>query len=129
MVKSAVLIGRNYLFNYTAQSNYCTIEIFNHSCLKNNIDKKKDSRKFEKAIKENLWEFHEAWKYVHQILLIVDKASRYVEDQISTNFHVISTNFFDVISLIEKSMSVPHTFFNLISMFEKPVVFHVFFSL
>ena len=36
---------------------------------------------------------------------------RHVKCQISTNFHVISTNFFDVISLIEKSTSFPRTFF------------------
>ena len=31
-------------------------------------------------------------------------------------FHVISTYFFDVISLVEKSTSVPRTFFNVISL-------------
>ena len=36
---------------------------------------------------------------------------RHVKRQISTNFHVISTNFLDVISLIEKSTSFPRTFF------------------
>ena len=40
MVKFTILIGRNYLFDYIAQSNYCTIEIFNHSFLKNNIEKR-----------------------------------------------------------------------------------------
>ena len=44
---------------------------------------------------------------------------RYVQDQISTNFHVISTNFFEVISLIEKSTSFPRTFVDVISMVEK----------
>ena len=53
MVKSTILIGRNYLFNYIAQSNYCTIEIFNRSFLKNNIQTK-DGCKFDKVIKENL---------------------------------------------------------------------------
>ena len=43
---------------------------------------------------------------------------RYVEDLISTNFHVISTYFFDIISLIEKSTSFSHTFFDVISMVE-----------
>ena len=43
---------------------------------------------------------------------------RYVEDQMSTNFHVISTFFFDVISLIEKSTSFSRTFFDVISMVE-----------
>ena len=32
-----------------------------------------NSYKFDKIIKENLWEFHEACKYVHQILLIANK--------------------------------------------------------
>ena len=41
---------------------------------------------------------------------------RYVKDEVSTNFHVISTYFFDVISLVEKSTSVPRTFFNVISL-------------
>ena len=36
---------------------------------------------------------------------------RYVEDQISTNFHLISEYFFDVISIVEKSTLFPHTFF------------------
>ena len=36
---------------------------------------------------------------------------RYVEDQISTSFHIISTYFFDVISLGEKSTWFPRIFF------------------
>ena len=72
MVKSTILIGRNYLFNYIAQSNYCTIEIFNRSFLKNNIETK-DGCKFDKIIRENLWEFQYAFKYVHQTLIIVNK--------------------------------------------------------
>ena len=48
---------------------------------------------------------------------------RYVEDQISTNFHVISTYFFEVISLIEISTFFPPTFFDLISMVEKCTLF------
>ena len=48
---------------------------------------------------------------------------RYVEDQISTNFHVVSTYFFDVISLVEKSTSFPRTFFDVISMVEKSTLF------
>ena len=44
---------------------------------------------------------------------------RYVEEQISTNFHVISTYFFDVISMVEKSTWFPRTFFDIISLFEK----------
>ena len=35
---------------------------------------------------------------------------RYVEDQISMNFHVDSTYFFDVISMVEISTSIPRTF-------------------
>ena len=49
--------------------------------------------------------------------------SSHVEDQISTNFHVIFTYFFGVISPIEKSMSFPCTFFNAISLFEKSTLF------
>ena len=48
---------------------------------------------------------------------------RYLEDQISTNFHVISTYFFGVISLIKKSTLFPRTFFDVISMIEKPTLF------
>ena len=44
---------------------------------------------------------------------------RYVEEQISTNFHVISAYFFDVISMVEKSTWFPRTFFDVISMVEK----------
>ena len=57
-----------------AQSNYCIIEIFNHSFsfLKNNIETK-DGCKFDKTIRENLWEFQYAFKYVHQTLIIVNK--------------------------------------------------------
>ena len=40
VIKYTILIGRNWLFNYIAQSNYCIIEIVNHSFLKNNIEKK-----------------------------------------------------------------------------------------
>ena len=47
----------------------------------------------------------------------------YVEDQTSTNFHVISTYFFDVILLIEKSTLFPRTFFDAISMVEKSILF------
>ena len=47
----------------------------------------------------------------------------YVEDQISTNFHVISMYLFDVISLIKKSTSFPRIFFNIISMVEKSALF------
>ena len=44
---------------------------------------------------------------------------RYVKDQISTNFHVISAYFFDVISMVEKSTWIPRTFFEVISLVEK----------
>ena len=57
MIKSIILFGRNYLFDYIAQRNYCIIEIFNRSFLKNNIETK-DGGKFDKIIKENLSEFH-----------------------------------------------------------------------
>ena len=43
---------------------------------------------------------------------------RYVEDQISTNFYVISAYFFDVISMAEKSTLFPRTFVDVISMVE-----------
>ena len=39
--------------------------------------------------------------------------SRYVEDQILTNFHVISTYFFDVISMVEISTFFPTCFFSM----------------
>ena len=48
---------------------------------------------------------------------------RYVEEQISTNFHVISAYFFDVISMVEKSTWFPRTFFDVISMVEKSTWF------
>ena len=54
---------------------------------------------------------------------------RYVEDQISTNFRVISSYFFDVISMVEKSASFPCTFFDLISMVKKSTLFpHTFYD-
>ena len=48
---------------------------------------------------------------------------QYIEEQNSTNLHVISTYFFDVISLIEKSTSFPRTFFNVISLIKKSTLF------
>ena len=48
---------------------------------------------------------------------------RYVEDEISTNFHVIFKYFFDVILMVEKSRSFPRTLFNVISMVEKSTLF------
>ena len=48
---------------------------------------------------------------------------RYVEDQISTKFHVISAYFLDVISMVEKCTSFPCTFFDLISMVKKSTLF------
>ena len=64
MITSVILTGRKYLFNNIVQSNYCIIEVF---------DRSKDGYKFVKIIKENLWEFLQACKYLHQILLIVKK--------------------------------------------------------
>ena len=55
---------------------------------------------------------------------------RYVEDQISTNFHVISAYFFDVVSLVEKSTWFPRTFFDVISLVEKSTWFpRIFFDI
>ena len=48
---------------------------------------------------------------------------RYVEEQISTNFHVISAYFFDVISMVEKSTWFPRTLFDVISLVEKSTWF------
>ena len=55
MIKSTILIDRNYLFNYIAQSNYCIIEIFKRSFLKNNIESK-DGSKFDKIVREIICE-------------------------------------------------------------------------
>ena len=52
---------------------------------------------------------------------------RCVEDQISTNLHVIFTYFFDVVSLIEKSTLFPRTSFNVISLVEKFTLFPLTF--
>ena len=46
VVKTTILIGGNFLFSSVTQSNYCTIEIFNRSFLKKNIENK-DSCKFD----------------------------------------------------------------------------------
>ena len=48
---------------------------------------------------------------------------RYVENQISTNFRVISAYFFDVISMVEKPTWFPRTFFDVISMVKKSTLF------
>ena len=53
LIKSTLLTGRNNSFNSIAQSNYCIIESFNRSFLKNNIETK-DGCKFDKIIRENL---------------------------------------------------------------------------
>ena len=50
VIKPTILIGRKYLFNYIAQSNYCIIEGFNRSFLKKNMETK-DGCKFDKVIK------------------------------------------------------------------------------
>ena len=54
---------------------------------------------------------------------------RYVEDQISTSFHVISGYFFDVISIVEKSTLFPRTFIRVISLVKNARCFHVTFSM
>ena len=51
------------------------------------------------------------------------RSHRYVEDQILTNFHVICTYFFDLISMIEKCASFPRTFFDVILLVEKSILF------
>ena len=48
---------------------------------------------------------------------------RYVENQISTNYYVTSTYFFDLISLVEKSTLFPRIFFDVIWMVEKSTLF------
>ena len=48
---------------------------------------------------------------------------RYVKYQISTNFHVISSYFFDVISMVEKSTLFSRTFFDAILIVEKSTLF------
>ena len=45
--------GSRFSGIFIAQSNYCIIESFNHSLLKNNIETKDDC-KFDKIIRENL---------------------------------------------------------------------------
>ena len=74
MIKSTILIDGKYLFNYTAQSNYCILEIFNCAFLKNNIETKDDCN-FDKTDKKrnNFWEIHQACKCVHQIPTIANK--------------------------------------------------------
>ena len=54
VIKSAIPIGQNYLFNYIAGRNYCIIDIFNRSFSRNNIQTK-DGCKFDKIIRENSW--------------------------------------------------------------------------
>ena len=50
-------------------------------------------------------------------------ASHKFDGQTSTNFHVISKYFFDVILLIEKCTLFPRAFFDAISMVEKSMLF------
>ena len=52
---------------------------------------------------------------------------RYVEGQVSTNFHLISTYFFNVISLIKESKSFLRTFFDVIYVVEKSPSFPLTF--
>ena len=47
----------------------------------------------------------------------------YIEDQISTKFHVTFTYFFDVISLMRKSTSFPRTFVPVILLLQKSTLF------
>ena len=63
-----------------------------------------------------------ASKRVHHVELTSIR-HRYVEDQISRNFPVISMYIFNVIPLVEKSTSFPRTFFAVISMVEKATLF------
>ena len=58
---STILIDRKYSFNYIDQNNYCIIEVFNRAFLKNNIETR-DGCKFDKIVRENLWEFQYAFK-------------------------------------------------------------------
>ena len=53
MIKSIILIGGKYSFNYIAQSNCCIIEIFNRSFLKKNIEIK-HVYKFPKIIRDDI---------------------------------------------------------------------------
>ena len=48
---------------------------------------------------------------------------QYVEDQISTSFHVISVNFFNVFLIVKKSASFSRTFFDITSLAEKSALF------
>ena len=48
---------------------------------------------------------------------------QHVEDQISTNFHIISVYFFDVISIFENATLFPRTFFDVILMVQKSTLF------
>ena len=78
-----------------------------------------------------LWQTHSDMKLKigTQRALHVDSTwilRRYVEDQISMNFHVISTYVFDIISMVEKSTLFPFTFFHVVSMVEKYTVFLIF---
>ena len=53
MIKSTILIGRNYLFNCIVPNNYCIIATLNRSFLKNNIETQ-DGCKFDEIIRQNL---------------------------------------------------------------------------
>ena len=48
---------------------------------------------------------------------------QYVEDQISTSFHVISVNFFNLFLIFKKSASFSRTFFDITSLAEKSALF------
>ena len=54
---------------------------------------------------------------------------RYIEDQISTIFLVISSYFFDVISMVEKSTLLPRTSIEVISLVQKSTLLpYTFFN-
>ena len=54
---------------------------------------------------------------------------RHVKDQISKNFQVVSTYFFDVISMVEKSTLFPRTFLMWFRWSKNPPCFHILFSM
>ena len=77
-----------------------------------------------------LWVYQRSFPTGTPRRIHVDSTSilrRYVEDQISTNFHVVSAYLFDVNPIAEKSMSFPRIFFDVISLVEKSTLFpHTF---
>ena len=55
----------------SVKSLYCIIQVFNHSFLKSNIETK-DGCKFDKILRNGLWEFQQGCKYMHQILIVIN---------------------------------------------------------